>query len=276
MQVKNINDDKHIEAARSGWFECSCCPTNVARLIPSVPGYIYAQQGDRLFVNLFIAGTAGVTINKKKVSIIQENNYPWDGALSIAVSPASPTAFTLLVRIPGWSQNTAIPSSLYQFTGNSTATATIKINGQPYTYNTENGYAVIRRNWKKGDKVEVTLPMETRMVTANENVRDDIGKVALQRGPLVYCAEWKDNEGQTSRFILPEGTTFRTEYDANLLNGVMTLKTELPVVMVENNTVSTVKKPFTAIPYFSWANRGKGEMNVWFPQRVKDVELLSR
>jgi DUF1680 family protein len=276
MQVKIGSAHKEIEAARSGWFECSCCPTNMTRLLPSVPGYMYAQKDNNLFVNLFISGSADVTINKKQINIIQENNYPWDGALSFTVNPSSSLAFNLLVRIPGWAQNIALPSTLYRFDNSSASVATIKVNGQTFTYNVENGYAVINRTWKKNDKVEVVLPMEVRTVSANENVKEDIGKIAIQRGPLMYCAEWVDNNGKTSNFIIPPGTVFSNEYNASLLNGVMVLKAQVPAVVVEGNNISTIKKSFTAIPYYSWANRGKGEMNVWFPREVKDVELLTR
>ena len=276
MQVKIGSAHKEIEAARSGWFECSCCPTNMTRLLPSVPGYMYAQKDNNLFVNLFISGSADVTINKKQINIIQENNYPWDGVLSFTVNPSSSLPFNLLVRIPGWAQNIALPSTLYRFDNSSASVATIKVNGQPFTYNVENGYAVINRTWKKNDKVEVVLPMEVRTVSANENVKEDIGKIAIQRGPLMYCAEWVDNNGKTSNFIIPPGTVFSNEYNASLLNGVMVLKAQVPAVVVEGNNISTIKKSFTAIPYYSWANRGKGEMNVWFPREVKDVELLTR
>ncbi len=276
MQIKTGLAHKDMEPARSGWFECSCCPTNLTRLIPSVPGYMYAQKDDNLFVNLFISGSADVTMGKKQINIIQQNNYPWDGALSFTVNPSSSLPFNLLVRIPGWVQNIAMPSTLYKFENNSAATATIKVNGQPFTYNIQNGYAVINRTWKKNDKVEVLLPMEVRTVTSNENVKDDIGKVAIQRGPLMYCAEWADNNGKTSNFILPAGTVFNNEFNANLLNGVMVLKAEVPAVVIEGNNISTKKQSFTAIPYYSWANRGKGEMNVWFPRDVKDVEILTK
>jgi len=275
MQIRNGLVHKDMEAARSGWFECSCCPTNLTRLIPSVPGYMYGQKDDNLFVNLFIAGSADISLGKKQVNIIQQNNYPWDGALSFTINPSSPAAFNLLIRIPGWAQNIAIPSSLYQFENNSAATTTIKVNGQPFSFTIQNGYAVINRTWKKNDKVEVSLPMEVRTVKANENVKDDIGKIALQRGPIIYCAEWADNNGRTSNFIIPQGTVFSNEYKADLLNGVMVLKAEVPAVHVKENSISTKTQSFTAIPYYSWANRGKGEMNVWFPSQVKDVELLT-
>jgi DUF1680 family protein len=276
MQVRNSVGHKDIEEARSGWFECSCCPTNVCRLIPSVPGYIYAQKEDKVFVNLFVAGNASMLVRNKKVNITQQNNYPWDGALSFIVTPASSLAFDLRVRIPGWVQNQATPSSLYQFNNNSNSVATIKVNGQPFAYTIENGYAIINRTWKKNDKVEVLLPMDVRTVTSNNNLKENTGKIAIQRGPLMYCAEWADNNGRTSNLIISANTVFSTEFKADLLNGVTILKAEVPVVTVKENNISTSKKTMTAIPYYSWANRGKGEMNVWFPTLVKDVELLTK
>ncbi|MGZ8554082.1 MAG: glycoside hydrolase family 127 protein, partial [Chitinophagaceae bacterium] len=172
MQVRNSMAHKDMEAARSGWFECSCCPTNLVRLIPSVPGYMYGQKDDNLFVNLFIAGSAAITMGNKKINIVQENNYPWDGALSFTISPTSTAAFNLLVRLPGWAQNKAMPSTLYQFEASSDAGITIKVNGQPYSYTVQNGYAVINKTWKKNDKVEVLLPMEIKKVIAHEKVKD--------------------------------------------------------------------------------------------------------
>lgn len=285
MQVKRAGDGNgdsngftttNVEAARSGWFECSCCPTNVARLLPAVPGYMYAQKDDNLYVNLFINGTADLSINKTAVQLVQQNNYPWEGGLQFSINPKKTIAFNLLVRIPGWVQNTVVPSDLYQFEGNGSVKPVIKVNGQPIEYNIEHGYAVIARSWKKNDKVTVDLPMEVKRITANKKLKDDIGKVALQRGPLIYCAEWPDNNGTTSNIIMPAGTQFTSEFKPNLLNGVMILTAEVPAVVVSNNSISTVKQPFTAIPYYSWANRGKGEMMVWFPEEVKGVDLLSK
>lgn len=277
MQIHNSFTHGSMEATRSGWFPCSCCPTNVTRLIPSVPGYVYAQRGNDFFVNLFVAGSADVLINNKQVNITQQNNYPWDGNLTFNINPKSDAAFNLLVRIPGWARNEAMPTDLYAFEKPSNAKVEIKINGKPFEYNLQNGYAVINRTWKKSDVVEVNLPMEVRKVIANANVKDDLGKVALQRGPLMYCAEWPDNNGKTSNIIMPENTSFTAEYKADLLNGVMTLKTTVPVVNIaaDGDNISTTKNPFIAIPYYAWAHRGKGEMTLWFPEKAKDIELVA-
>lgn len=277
MQIRNSFSFPQMEATRSGWFECSCCPTNVARLIPSIPGYMYAVNEDNLYVNLFINSSADLSLRNKSVQIVQQNNYPWDGRLSFTINPKSAMPFNLLVRIPGWAQNKAIPSTLYSYQTESAERPVIKVNGAVVEYTITNGYAAIKRTWKKNDKVEVNLPMEVRRVVANENLKEDIGKVALQRGPLMYCAEWKDNNGKASNIILPNSASFASEFKPDMLNGVTVLKSDVSAIIINGDeTVTTVKQPFMAIPYYSWANRGKGEMTVWFPTAVKDIEVLAK
>ncbi|MBK5270237.1 MAG: glycoside hydrolase family 127 protein, partial [Bacteroidia bacterium] len=277
MQIRNDFTHRSMEGERSGWFECSCCPTNICRLLPSVPGYVYAQKDDRIFVNLFVSSDASLTVLGKPVTIVQQNNYPWDGDLKFTVSPKSSLAFNLLVRIPGWAHNIAIPSSLYSFENSSDKKVIIKINGTPVEYTMENGYAVLNRTWKKNDMVEVNLPMEVRRVIANEKLEEDAGKIALQRGPIIFCAEWPDNNGRASNIVLPANTVFTTEYKPEMLNGITVLNGQATAIITDTkeNKVNTVKQPFTAIPYYAWANRGKGEMTVWFPEVIKDIDIIT-
>ena len=277
MEIKNSFSHKDMEAARSGWFECSCCPTNLARLIPSIPGYIYAQNGNNLYVNLFISGSANITIGTMPVQVLQQNNYPWDGALKFIINPKNAATFNMLIRIPGWAQSQAIPSDLYQFAKKLTSTTVIKVNGQSVEYDIQNGYASINRTWKKNDKVEVNFAMEVQRVVASEKIKDDIGKVALQRGPLMYCAEWVDNNGKASNIIMPANTIFTTAFKPDLLNGITVLNAEVPAVIINGKeSIATVKQAFTAIPYYCWANRGKGEMLLWFPEQIKDIDLIAK
>lgn len=277
MEVRNGFSHNDIERERSGWFQCSCCPTNVCRFIPAVPGYMYAQKESDLYVNLFISSTANLIINNKPVQVVQQNNYPWEGDLRFTIQTAKANSFKLLIRIPGWALNTAVPSDLYSFQKNAGVKPTIQINGEPVTYEIQNGFAVIDRAWKKNDEVLVSLPMEIKQVVANEKIRDNIGKVALQRGPIVFCAEWADNNGKAGNIIVPAGAAFSTEYKPTLLNGIMTLKTEVPVVSITGTeSITTERKTVTMIPYYSWANRGKGEMTIWFPSQIKDIEILSK
>jgi DUF1680 family protein len=216
-------------------------------------------------------------VHNKAVSIEQQNNYPWEGNLKFIVSPKSPEAFTLMVRIPGWVQNKVLPSDLYSFVKDSKENVGIKLNGQAVTYTTENGYAVLNRKWKKGDIVEISLPMEVKLVQANENLKDDNGKLAVERGPLVYCAEWKDNAGKASNIMMPANASFTSVWEKDLLNGVELVKTNVPVIEMgaDEMSISTANRQVTLIPYFAWANRGEGEMIIWFPSKVRDIDLIA-
>jgi len=246
-----IKDTKHkdLESARSGWFECSCCPTNIARFLPSLPGYIYAQRGKDTFVNLYVSGSASLIIDGQAVTIEQQNNYPWNGLLNFNVVPQAQQEFTLRFRLPGWARNQAIPSGLYSFANEVHSAIAIKINGKPVKYAVESGYAVITKAWRPNDKVQIDLPMPVRQIQADARIKDDVGKTALQKGPVIFCAEWKDNGGKVSNLVLPPKTSFKTQFEPGVLGGVAILKS----------------KGITAIPYYAWANRGEGEMMVWFP-----------
>jgi uncharacterized protein len=250
MQVTNDYSGGDLEVGRSGWFECSCCPTNMLRLLPSLSGYVYAQREHDLFINLFIGGEAGLSMEGRPLTVVQRNNYPWDGHLTFEVSPALPVAFTVRLRIPGWARGQAIPSSLYSFDDRAVANAVVSINGVKTAYRVEKGYAVISRTWQKGDKLTMDLSMPVEEVTASAHVPEDSGKVAVQRGPIVYCAEWPDNGGKVSGLRLAGGDVLRPEVRSDLLGGVTVLRGE----------------GITLIPYYAWANRGKGEMMVWLPR----------
>lgn len=209
---------------------------------------------------------------------MQENNYPWDGKLVFKVDPASASAFTVLIRIPGWAQGQAMPSDLYSFEQPVTQKISIILNGKEVAYSMENGYAAVSRTWKKGDIIHLELPMDVQKVKSIEKVPDNIGKIALQRGPIMYCAEAPDNFGLTSNLIVPVSSTFRAEYKPNLLNGIVVLTGEAVAITVstEKNSVTSKPQTLTAIPYYSWAHRGKGEMSVWLPQKISAIEILSR
>ncbi|MGE5519844.1 MAG: glycoside hydrolase family 127 protein [Candidatus Dadabacteria bacterium] len=277
MQVKNSFSHNSLERERAGWFECSCCPTNLVRLLPSVPGYVYAVNNNDLLVNLFMSSNTNLAINGKAVAILQQNNYPWDGQLKFTLTPKNTTAFNLKIRIPGWARNEAIASDLYTFENNSNGNIAITVNGQSVSYSMDKGYAVLSRSWKKGDVVELSLPMDVKRIKANLNLKDDIGKVALQRGPIVYCAEGVDNQGKASNILVPQNASFTSSFQSNLLNGVTVLNADLPVIQIDpaGVNITTVKQKVTFIPYYAWANRGKSEMMTWFPEQVKDVDIVA-
>lgn len=265
MQVTDRFTHPSLEPSRSGWFECSCCPTNMVRFLPSLPGYIYAQNGNSIYVNLFISGSTEITLKDRKVSITQRNNYPWDGSLSLSVAPESSSRFNILIRIPGWSRSEAIPSDLYSFANKSSSKIEIKINGRRVNYTLDKGYAVIDRVWQKGDNIHLELPMPVEEVIANKALGVDSNKVALQRGPIIYCGEWKDNTDKLTSISIPQHSTFKPIYDSSLLDGVTVLKAG--VLKTDSLSGAVERTAFTAIPYYSWANRGPGEMMIWFPQR---------
>ena len=226
---------------------------------------MYAQKKNNIYVNLFISGAAELSVGNNPVQIVQQNNYPWDGALTFVVNPKTSTSFNMLIRIPGWTRNEAIPSTLYQYEDGLHKKVIVKVNGVATKQIMQNGYWVINKKWKKGDVISVDLPMEVQKVSCNNNVKENIGKVALQRGPIMYCAEWLDNNGTTSDISLPPGATFTNEY-STILNGIVILKGEAYKMDEKNSSTVLEKKPFTAIPYYAWANRGKGEMQMWFPE----------
>jgi uncharacterized protein len=253
---------------RSPWFGVACCPGNITRFIASVPGYVYAQQGDKLYVNLFVGSTADIKLDTgRTVKLTQETRYPWDGAVKMTVNPDKSGAFTINLRIPGWARNEAAPSDLYRFLDNTAEPVVLKLNGKPVPLKLEKGYAALNRSWKKGDVIELTLPMSVRRVVANELVNADRGRVALQRGPIVYCAEWPDNPGGRVRnLLLPDSAKLVAEFKPDLLNGITVIKSRAFGLSLDaQGKVLKAEQDFTAIPYYAWAHRGRGEMMVWIP-----------
>ncbi len=261
---------------RKEWFGCACCPSNIARLVESIGNYIYARSNNSVYVNLFVGSSVDLSVQNKKVKIAQTTKYPWDGEVQIAVIPEKQTQFGLYVRIPGWAQNQPVPGDTYAFTDKDAAQFTITVNGVAENCTVVNGYAVINRTWKKGDLVSLSLPMPVRRIKAIDKVKEDKNSVALQRGPLVYCFEHPDNGAQNMNIVLPDQVKLNAEFNPSLLNGVVVLKGNAPVVSVSADgfNVSTETKPVVAIPYYSWANRGEGPMKVWVPRQVADVKII--
>ena len=278
MEIDNGDRPNDAERKRSGWFSCACCPPNVARLMASVPGYIYAQHDHEIFVNLYMSSKTDFSFDKKKIAITQESNYPWEGKIVISVDPSSKSKFNLSLRIPGWAIGKAMPTSLYSFTERSTEQPTIFVNGNPVPLTMTNGYVTLNREWKRGDKVEINLPMPVHHVSAHRLVSDDQGKVAIQRGPIIYCAEWKDNSGATSNLLLPENANMTYEFKADFIGGLGVIHSRVPAVSINagGTSVETKLQEFKAIPYFSWANRGEGEMKVWLPGKVGSVTINTK
>ena len=270
MEIRNNFSHKDMERTRSGWFPCSCCPTNITRLVPSIPGYMYAIKDDQVYVNLFANSTASL----KDLEIIQENNYPWSGDLIFKINPRSAKNFKMMIRIPGWARGEVVSSDLYSFENKDIRKVAITINGKAIDYTVDKGYAVISRSWKKGDVVNMSLPMDVQKVLSNPKVENNIGRVALQRGPLVYCAEWVDNNGLVSNLLLSPNASFQTD----IMNGMTTLKSTAQAITIDptTNSVSSKTQPLVLIPYYSWAHRGEGEMMVWLPEKISSIDIISK
>ncbi|MCB0128994.1 MAG: glycoside hydrolase family 127 protein, partial [Caldilineaceae bacterium] len=233
-------------------FNCSCCPTNVVRVFPSLSGYIYAQTAETLYVNLFIASQTTVTVHETAVQLTQQTNYPWDGKIRVLVQPAKALDFTLSLRIPGWAQSAPVPSGLYYYFSMPSERALITVNGDSVDFTVEQGYARLTRTWQPGDVVELTLPMEIKRVMSHVNVRENDDKVAIERGPLVYCAEAVDNNGAVLATPLTDDAVLTAVDRPDLLNGITVIQAQ----QAGGN--------ITLIPYYAWAHRGIGEMTVWF------------
>jgi DUF1680 family protein len=260
---------------RSPWFACACCPSNVPRFIPSIPGYSYAvDAGGGVYVNLFVQGTAKVKTPRGTAAIEQTTGYPWTGDVAIRVIPDRASAFTLRVRIPGWARGEPLPSDLYRYADRSDERPTLKVNGKAVPVMIEKGYAAIARTWQPNDRVELTLPMPIRRVVAHEAVKADAGRVAIERGPIVYAAEWPDNGGHVNDLVLDDATRLTAEARPDLLKGITVISGTAARYRYEQGKLLSAPGKVVLIPYYAWAHRGKGEMAVWLarqPDKVRPV-----
>jgi hypothetical protein len=255
---------------RTPWFTCACCPPNVARFIAELGGFAYGVEADKVFVNFYAQGTAEVETKAGKIVLDQTTDYPWKGDIKIKVAPEKAAEFRLMVRIPGWALGKPLPSDLYRYAEEIKDQPVVKVNGETVALNIEKGYVPIARTWQKDDMVEISLPMPIRRVFANENIKADIGRVAVERGPFVYCVEWPDNNGTTSNLVLDDKSVLTAEARPDLLNGITVITGEGLAYRFKSGKVIGEKQKITLIPYYAWAHRGRGEMDVWLA-RVKSM-----
>ncbi|MDP6847201.1 MAG: glycoside hydrolase family 127 protein [Kiritimatiellia bacterium] len=245
---------------RKAWFGCACCPSNISRFIASVGGYMYAIREDAIYVNLYGQSQADIKLGKRTVKLTQTSGYPWKGNVKITVSPDKPGKFTVKLRLPGWARNQPVPSDLYHVApGNKTKWEfSCKVNGEDAETTLDAGYAAMTRDWKAGDTVEVDWPLTVQRILCNKKVEANRGRAAMQRGPVVYCVEHHEVSGgqdKVANLVLPDDAPLAVEHRDDFLQGVTVI----------TGTGQTAGKPtkFTAIPYYAWANREKGEMAVW-------------
>jgi hypothetical protein len=267
---------------RQPWFGCACCPSNLCRFIPSMPGYIYGVRDNDLYVNLFAANTATLALGGKSVTIQQETNYPWEGDIAIKVIQNKAKAFNMMIRIPGWVQSKVVPSDLYSYNDDIFSTYEITVNGQKVDSELENGYMVINRNWKKGDVVRIHFDMPVRTVVASPRVSDDRGRVAVERGPLVYCAEWADNDGINPHHLLlsrkPQFNVLPAYGIENQEGNGQTFSVTAISAQAQEASISDDGKlaakdvTIKLIPYYAWNHRGAGKMDVWLARSLSGLE----
>ena len=255
---------------RQPWFGCACCPSNICRFIPSLPGYVYAVKHDQVYVNLFMGNEAELKVGGKKVILHQETRYPWNGHVTLTVDKNSAGTFAMKIRIPGWVRNQVVPSDLYTYSDGKRPGYSVKVNGEEVTSALEQGYFTIERKWKKGDRVELQLDMEVRTVKANGKVEADRGRVAVERGPIVYCAEWPDNDFNVLSLLMNQHPQFEVVEKPDLLYGLNQIKTLVQTLEYdEQGRLLAKDRQLTLIPYYAWAHRGPGNMAVWLPSEVR-------
>ena len=247
---------KHVKVERQKWFGCACCPPNVARLLSSIGGYAYEQNDSELYMNLFIGGSIQTAFGGGSQTLQVETGYPWNGSVCLKVEAGEPFDAAIAIRIPGWCEKYVL-----------------KVNGEAVCGELEKGYAVLRRTWSTGDTVALEMEMPVQLVEADPRVREDAGKVAVMRGPLVYCLEEADNGCLLQDLSIGEDAVFEPKFEEKLLNGVMTLTTEGRRLSREGWNGDMLYRHYRGrqaerqqlklIPYYSWSNRTPGEMLVW-------------
>jgi uncharacterized protein len=266
--INGISDEG--SPGRREWFGTACCPANISRLVASLGSYLYAADEHNVWVNLYIGSRTRI----KNIALRIDTRYPLDGRINIAVDPDKPVHHALRLRIPGWARDQAIPGDLYRFDPREEgASVQILLNGKPVRFRGDKGYAVIERMWAPGDVIELQLPMPVRTVRARAEVKANESCIALQRGPLVYCVEGPDNSGNAWNLVVADGSSFVAKDTKVADEQIVALEGRANVLVARGATVDTVTTPVTAIPYYTWANRGSTDMQVWLPTRINSVKI---
>lgn len=264
--------------ARQAAFGPNCCPPQIARFLPQLGSLIYAQGEEGIYVNLFVASRAQLKLKHTAVTVAQETRYPWDGIIKISVDPQEIQKFAVFVRIPGWARNQPYPSSLYRYVSTSFPIFSLTVNGKAAPYVLERGFARIEREWAKGDAIELILPMPVQRMVADDRVADDRGMLALERGPLVFCAEGVDNGGSVFNLFVPDSAELQFAYRPDLLGGIGTVNGRVFALRRGKDGVSIRKQPhgFVAIPYYAFGNRGATHMAVWLAREESKSQISPR
>ncbi len=247
LEADGIRKFNQGACSRSPWFNCSCCPVNIVRMMPSLPGYVYAQTQNEVYINLFVNSITELNVNDQLFSIKQQSEYPWNGKIMIDIETKNRVSAKLKIRIPAWNRNQVLPGDLYYYLSERNEKVSLLVNGDMQEVNVENGYLILDRKWEGNTSIILDMDMPVRLVKSHEKVEANKNKIAIERGPLVYCAEQIDNLEGVLNLKMDPNQNFLYEYDNELLNGLGVLKGN-----------------FKAIPYYAWSHRGVGEMAVWF------------
>jgi len=261
---------------RREWFGTACCPSNIARLIASLGNYIYGFSNDKIFVNLFVGSNSHFKLPNGEMQFSMSTNYPWEGNMKCTLNMKKKMTVPIAFRLPGWANGIPAPGKLYHYDMDTKDEAPIVlVNGKVVDYQLENGYVVVKQEWKNNDVVEYKLPLEVKKVVARDELLQDNGRIALQRGPIVYCVEAADNNGKAWNLIAPSNTSFTTEKFSVLDENVISLVAKVPVIQMNEDGLSaqTTVQKVRAIPYYTWCNRGSNAMQVWLPINFKKEKI---
>lgn len=260
---------------RQEWFGTACCPSNIARLIASLGNYIYGYKDEKIYVNLFIGSETNFKLPKGEIKMTMQTGYPWQGNVNCVLNMKNKINASIAFRLPGWVTGTPAPGDLYHFANITKEMPLLLLNGKPIEYSLENGYIVVKSEWKNNDIIEYKLPMTIKKITARSELKFDNDRIALQRGPIVYCIEGADNNGKVWNVISPIDIEYNAEDFKVLDEPVVSLVANLPCIQIGNDgyTVQSIMQKVRAIPYYAWSNRGNNTMQVWLPNSIKDIKI---
>ncbi|MCH1440810.1 MAG: glycoside hydrolase family 127 protein, partial [Rubripirellula sp.] len=274
LSALSVNGDRHYytnpleTGGRERWpwpeHDCACCPSNLVRVISAISGYAYSQSENTIRINQYLTSRGELVVGGNTVVLSQETRYPWDGGIRIAVNPEHESEFEIKLRIPGWARNQPVPGNLYRYLDSPELPVSLTVNDSPVPVRIHEGYVSLRRQWKKDDVIRLTLPMPVRRVIAHPRATADKGMVAVERGPLVYCAEYKDNAVDISQWKLSDTASLQPSWTEDLLGGAVTL-------VEADDAIHNQQKGLTLIPYYLYSNRGRGRMQVWLPRVTEDA-----
>jgi DUF1680 family protein len=261
--------------SRKEWFGTACCPSNIARLIASLGNFIYGYADNKIFINLFVGSQTSFSLPKGEIQFNMQTNYPWSGDVKCTLSMKKKIKSTIAFRIPGWSKGIPAPGELYAFSTNASEKPVMLINNTEVSFIEQDGYAIIDREWSNNDVIEYKIPMSIKKVMARNELKYNNERIALQRGPLVYCIEGADNNGKAWNVVAPTKSTFETENFSVLDEKVVSLIADLPVLAIASDGLSakTSNQKVRSIPYYTWCNRGSNPMQIWLPVSLKDVKI---